>query len=113
MEANMKIPSKVRISGVDYAVVRTRDPILVEHEECMGAVAYYEHVIRLKVDPGVDEQQSKETLLHEMFHAILSDREIDFEDEESIVEQLARAWYQIIADNPAMFAPGSKKGGKK
>lgn len=109
----MRIPKKVRISGVDYAVVHTGDPILVDHVECMGSVAYASHEIRLTTDPRVDEQQSKQTLLHEIFHAIIGDREIDFEDDESIVEQFARAWYQIIVDNPAMFAPDKPKGGKK
>jgi len=107
----MRVPKKVRVNGVDYPIEITKDPILVEHRECLGAVTYYKHIIQIKKGDDVDEQQRCETLLHEIIHVILDDREIDFEDDESIAEQFARAWYQIIEDNPTMFLP--KKDVKK
>ena len=38
-----------------------------------------------------------------MFHGMLRDRALEVENEELIVDELAKALHQIIRDNPIMF----------
>lgn len=42
-----------------------------------------------------------ETLIHEILHGIIFDRQIDFQndDEEAIIERLSRGLYQVLKEN--------------
>lgn len=106
----MNIPNKVRISGVDYAIVMTDEKIVHNREECLGLVSYNEHTIELQ-HTEVSPASMKITLLHEILHAITRDRDMLFsdnvDDNETRIDSLARALYQLIADNPEMFAAES------
>ena len=46
----------------------------------------------------------KRTLLHEIVHGIVRERNFDFKaEEESVVDELAKGFYNLINDNPGMF----------
>lgn len=104
----MNIPEKIRISGVDYAVEITTDPVLIDGRQCYGSIEYASHKILLDETLG-DHAHQCCTLLHEIFHAIVHDRMIDLgenADEETIVEAFARGVYQLLADNPDLMKRG-------
>lgn len=100
----MKIPDKVRIDSIDYSIELTDDVILVDRRECNGDVDLRKRVIR--INKNIQSKQGMEkTLLHEIVHGIISERNLDFErtDEETIVDELARGFHQVIRDNPGIF----------
>lgn len=99
----MKITDKVRIGSMDYEIKQTDNSVVVDNKACYGAIRYSEHVIELDQKAG-DKQRMELTLLHEMFHGILRDRCIQVEDEEALVEGLARGMHQVLRDNPEMFS---------
>jgi hypothetical protein len=99
----MKIPKKVRIGGVDYEV---------KYEERLndGSQLAYGHIdfdtMFIRLAPKLQTQQGEHiTLLHEIMHGIVHDRGINFKeyDEETIVNQLAKGFYQMLKDNPDIF----------
>ena len=100
----MNIPSKVRVGSMDYTVELTEDIILVDHKECFGDVNLIKKVIRINKN-NQDIQGMQETLLHEIFHGIVYERNFTYDknDDETITEELARGLHQIIKDNPNMF----------
>lgn len=101
----MEMPKKIRISGVDYIVELTDVPICLEHKECYGCVDYDSGRIRISTSGEISDAHRCITVLHEMLHAILADRDVSTEDdgEEKIVDQLSRGLYQVIRDNPGIF----------
>jgi len=103
----MTIPNKVRVNGVDYAIKRSDELIIINHKECFGDIDYNKKLIRIKNDLQ-DIQGEEETLLHEIFHAIVYERNFDYSknDDETITEELARGLYQIVKDNPSLFEGG-------
>lgn len=93
----MNIPSKIRISGVDYKVLCL--PNIVSGSDVFyGTIDYNENIIKIAYR-GVSQEKQKITLLHELFHGIIESAQLDIDDEETVVEAFARGFYQIIADN--------------
>jgi len=98
----MIIPNKIRIGSCDYDVDFTEDNIVVNGSHCKAAIAYDDHVISIGTKLG-DAQQRELSFLHEMFHGIVNERSLEFEDEELVVEELAKGLHQVIRDNQGMF----------
>lgn len=100
----MEIPSKVRIGSIDYTVQYTDNTICVDHKECYADINYNEKIIRLGKNLQ-DKQGEEVTLLHEILHGIVYERNFSYENntDEDITEELARGLHQIIRDNPELF----------
>lgn len=98
----MQIPEKVRIGSCDYAVELTTETLAVDGRHCHGRIDYNNHKIQIDTKLG-DEQQRQRTLLHEVLHGMMRERGLELEDEESVVEELAKSLHQIIRDNPEIF----------
>lgn len=98
----MIIPEVVRIGSCDYFVEFTDNPIVVNHQECYADIDYNLHEIHISNKLG-DIQTQEQSFLHEIFHGIVRDRAIEVEDEEFVVDELAKGLHQIIRDNPIMF----------
>jgi len=100
----MKIPDKVRIGSIDYTVEITGEVIIVDRKECNGEIDYNEKVIKIRNDMQCVQSQEI-TLLHEIVHGIVYERNFAYEkcNEETITEELARGLHQVIKDNPEMF----------
>ena len=100
----MNIPELVRIGSMDYTVKKVDEVIIVDHKECFGSIEYNKKII--KIGNGIQDKQSEEvTLLHEIFHGIVFERNFSYEknDDETITEELARGMHQVIKDNIGMF----------
>lgn len=93
----MNIPSKIRINGVDYQVI-SQPNIVSGADVFYGMIDYNENNIKIATR-GVSQEKQKITLLHELFHGIIENAQLDIDDEETVVEAFARGIYQIIADN--------------
>lgn len=100
----MVIPEKVRVCGVDYAIVH-EDRLNDGEKMAYGCVAYDKSRILLAAqDKGTQIQEI--ALLHELVHAILRHyvKEVDHVyDEEEAAELISNGMYAIIKDNPGMF----------
>ncbi|SMC17218.1 hypothetical protein SAMN02745134_00262 [Clostridium acidisoli DSM 12555] len=100
----MNIPSKVRIGSVDYMISRTDEIIIVNHQECFGDIDFNKKIIRIA--QNIQDIQGEEiTLLHEMLHGLVYERNFEYErcDDETITEEISRGLHQLIRDNPQVF----------
>ncbi|BDR81030.1 hypothetical protein [Clostridium tetani] len=100
----MNIPEKIIISGMEYEVILTDRPILHINTRAYGQIDFENK--KILIDKTLREKQGNvQTLLHEIIHGIVEDRELDFakDSEETIVDQLAKGLYQVIKDNSKLF----------
>lgn len=98
----MNIPKQVKVGGLSYKIEETEEPILVNNQLCYGSADYGKEIIKLS--SSLQSQRGKKiTFLHELFHCIFNDRCIENEDEEYLVDVLAKGLYQVIIDNPEIF----------
>ena len=105
------LPESVKIGCFEYAVVETDEPIIVNKEECSGAIDFRNHIISIK-QSGISEQLKEETLWHEIVHGIFDYRQIETNkkiDEETLVDSLALSLYGLMQDNE--WLPGMRKAG--
>lgn len=99
----MNIPSKIRIGSCDYIVNFTEDNLIVDSKVCYATIYYNNHKIEIDNKTG-DQQLHELSLLHELLHGIVKERNLLLkDDEELIVEELARGLHQVIRDNPKIF----------
>jgi len=96
------IPESIRIGSCDYEVEFTGNGLVANRKECYARIDYDNHLIEINSKLG-DKQQRELSFLHEMFHAIAKERGLEFEDEELIVDELAKGLHQVIRDNQEMF----------
>ena len=99
----MDIPSKIRIGGVDYAVERLERPTR-EGQEVFGDIDFYTAAIRLNDDVPV--QLREETLIHELLHGIVHHYNVPIkeDDEEMIIEALAKGLHQVLSEENIQIA---------
>lgn len=93
----MKIPTSIRINGVDFAVI-------FEERLNNGMNLAYGHVdfvhARIRLDPqNQGHQYMCITLWHEILHTIIFNAQLDLPDEEQTVRALSAGIYQVLQDN--------------
>ncbi|MCF6466354.1 hypothetical protein [Clostridium sp. Cult2] len=100
----MNIPEAITISGVEYKVVVSDEPIFLNNLRAYGEIDYNKKEINID-ETLQDEQGQFQTFLHEIIHGIVYDRELDLknDEEETIVDQISKGLYQVIKDNPEIF----------
>ena len=98
----MNIPQKVRIGSVDYDVQLTEENLVCKNQESYGWIDYNYHLIKIN-EALQDKQGLEQTFLHEMLHGIIRERNLNVENEELIVEEIALGLHQVIRDNPKIF----------
>lgn len=87
---------------MDYDVELTKENLVCKNQESYGYIDYNYHVI--KINEVLQDQQGKEqTFLHEIIHGIIRERNLNVENEELIVEEIALGLHQIIKDNVNIF----------
>lgn len=100
----MQIPKKVRIGGIDYAIKHVPRLISADGDLCNGIFNSNRCVIELNQEQDVAGERIAQTLLHEVLHGVIYTTGLNLEDEEITVNVLAKGLYQVIKDNPALFA---------
>ena len=100
----MNIPEKIIISGMEYKVKLEDNPLFFNNLRAYAHIDYEDKEICIDSELQ-DTQGHTHSLLHEIIHGIVYDREIDFknDDEETVTDQLAKGLYQLIKDNPSLF----------
>ena len=99
----MNIPNTVKIDGMEYEVIKTDETLTNDNMVCRGIIEYEHRKIKLNT-LCQDEQGMRRTLLHEIIHGIVRERHFDFKaEEEMVVDELAKGFYNLVNDNPEMF----------
>jgi hypothetical protein len=94
----MKLPAKIRISGYDCKIVRSRK--LLDEDGLYGLFDPNENVITLaEPDQFASELMEAATILHEWLHGMVARYNIKVPDEEGLVEALEAALVQGLRDN--------------
>jgi phenolic acid decarboxylase len=96
------IVDKVKVGAITYEVISKPETLCLNQRECAGIINYEDATIRLNSNRS--KQKVYQTFLHELFHAIFTDRDINVDNEEEIVDSLAKGLHQVIIDNPDLFA---------
>lgn len=99
---------KIKVFHIDYDIKRVSKK-LCDKEQCWG---YHEpHPPVLAIQEGIDGGRAADTLIHELFHAILSvmgTGQVVSTDpvqmEEHFVGLLASGLTSVIRDNPALLS---------
>lgn len=98
----MIIPREVKVGNFVYDVEITDEPILLDYQVCMGICDSQNQVIR--IDENLTGQNKERVFLHELFHAMTVDKELDFgEDTEHVIDTLAKSLHGVLVDNPMLF----------
>ncbi len=97
----MEIKDKIKIGSMEYEVIKTSKPILLDNQACNGIIDYENLFIEINTNRAVQKQE--ETFIHEVLHGIIRERNLVLENEEMIVEEIGKGLYQFIKDNPEVF----------
>ena len=97
----MTIPSTVMIAGLEYTVVLEPN-CTADGRPCDGYIDYQQLSIHL------DEEQVEAalvvTFLHEVTHGMAHALGMDHAMSESNVSRWSGTWYQLLRENPTLFA---------
>ena len=105
----MKLPKKVKINGVDYAVEYTKD--LKDGDEILYGL-FLEDKMLIQINTSNQTEVGMwRTLMHEIWHAIMFETDLKcrgynhrkINDEEELAEMFSRSMYQIVRDNKELF----------
>ena len=97
----MEIKDKIKIGSMEYEVIKTSKPILLDNQACNGIIDYENLFIEINTNRAV--QRREETFIHEVLHGIIRERNLVLENEEMIVEEIGKGLYQFIKNNPEVF----------
>lgn len=88
---------KVKVGGITYKV-KLEELVCYEGVN-LGMCEKAKALITVN-NHNVDEQVQKQTLIHEMTHAIIEEAGLEFgDDNETITNQFALVLYQVLKDN--------------
>lgn len=89
----------IKIAGIDYTVETFKQSIDIN---LMGRLSYDTAQIFVREDLPLDKK--KETLLHEVIHAVYMNAGLQpGDDEEKIVTALSSGVYQFLKDNKDVY----------
>jgi hypothetical protein len=100
----MQIPKRVRIGGIDYAIKHVPRLVSADGDLCNGLFDSNRSVIELNSENELSQGRIEQVLIHEILHGIVFTTGLNLEDEEITVNVLAKGLYQVIKDNPQLFA---------
>ncbi|USS93965.1 hypothetical protein M8332_07010 (plasmid) [Fructilactobacillus ixorae] len=93
-----KLPKYIKINGILYSINFLNDLTDEDGNRIWGKTIYEKSLIL--VDSSLDRQHTKQTLIHEVVHAILWESSCtDICNDEQVVNPLANSLYQVITDN--------------
>ena len=104
----MKIPQTIRISGTDYPIIETAK-LNNGTEMCYGRIDYEKSLIEINPD-NQTHQHKCTTMLHEILHGVSHHCNLTIENEEHVIDTLAKGLYQVLQDNAgALFDLASSR----
>ncbi|GAX06822.1 hypothetical protein IWT25_02169 [Secundilactobacillus pentosiphilus] len=97
----MKLPKQVKVSGIIYSVIEKKHP--EDEGHTVWGFTDYE-VSKIFIRKGLSEQKKRQTLMHELVHAMLHEAgEDEHCNDESIVNPLGNMLDQVLQDNPELI----------
>ena len=100
----MQRPKRVRIGGIDYTIKHVPRLVSADGDLCNGLFDSNRSVIELNSENELSQGRIEQVLIHEILHGIVFTTGLNLEDEETTVNVLAKGLYQVIKDNPSLFA---------
>jgi len=98
----LNIPETVKIGGHYLTVEITNNNESIA-DDTIGRTQLGKNIIWL--NSNYPKSRQEEALLHELIHNCLYD--IQEEQDEKMVERLGAILYQVVVDNPKIFAPNN------
>ena len=99
------MPESVMIDAVRYAILRVKEPLLLEGRECNAMVEYNTAQIKMLEDGNIGEGNKAKLLIHEIVHAILFERGLtEHAGDEELVSELAAGFVNLVRANPQLIA---------
>lgn len=103
------LPTSVQVGGRVYSVSKCLNKLNAQRLASGSYMMGYTNnrTLEIVVDPEVAPMMRKETLLHEVLHAIADVSglsQIDSPDEENFIESVDSTLLQVLRDNPALLA---------
>ena len=98
----MQMVESIRIGSSDYKVEFVEGHLVLDNQTCYGVIEYDNNIIKINKSIQSEENQKK-TFLHEVFHGVFKEQNIEVDNEEELVEKLAISLYSLIRDNPELF----------
>ena len=96
----MKLPESIKVAAQKYDIV-SEDESWYWKTGYRGVCNHDDGIIRIA--EILDNQRKKTTLIHEIFHAIFYEYNLqDGDKEERIVTTFATGWAQVLQDNPEL-----------
>jgi Zn-dependent peptidase ImmA (M78 family) len=90
------LPTNVRVAGFDFAVsIEAAEDFT---DQLFGQVDYRKRSIR--ISNRADEIRQRETLLHEILHAV--DEAVDGDLNEHQISVISRGLFAVLRDNPEL-----------
>ena len=109
----MTIPTKIKIGSIVYEIETTDTPLIVDNKVCSGKVQYLYSKIQLSGEDMQGEQARNVTFWHEIVHAIVYDRGLDWgKDNELFTEELAKGLHSLMVDNSFLMPGQLIEGGQ-
>jgi len=96
----MVLPKKIRIGPFIFQII----PVQGLHSDGKGLWGEVRHTrSEIAIESDLADQEQYETLLHEVFHVILTQAGRDKEtDDESLMDVLANGLMGVLRDNPGL-----------
>ena len=92
----MEAPYVIKMLGSDVAV-DFLESVIVDNDPAIGT--YDQELSRILIKDGMSASSTRDTLMHELLHAILQHYEMD---SEKIVRLMTPALIAILRDNPKL-----------
>lgn len=101
------LPTKIKISGIDYEIAIAEHRNDKEGDILLGEIDYAGATIFINEDQS--DQMKTATLIHEIVHGILYHMGSKLNEDEYFVEGLASGLYQVIRDNDIKLSKEAPK----
>ena len=95
------MPESVMIDAVRYAILRVKEPLILEGHACNAVVEYNTAQIKMLEDGNIGEGNAAKLLMHEIVHALLFERGMT---EAAADEELAAGFVNLVRANPSLIA---------
>ena len=98
------MPESVMVDAVRYAIMRVKEPLLLEGRECNAMVAYNTAQIKMLEGGNIGDGNKAKLLMHEIVHALLFERGMsEAAADEDLVSELAAGFVNLVRANPQLM----------
>ena len=89
---------RVKVGGVNYRVEEV--PHLIADQELWGQILMRD--AKIQIDSSLCEDRKKQTLIHELTHAVFLEAGYKDQDED-MINRVSIVLHQVLKDNPVLF----------